>query len=91
MFMLIFIFTFELLGESCELHTSCAIDIESDSTDVRCSNHGSCKENVCFCRSGWSGVECEIEDCFPADCNGNGMCIEGACFCNNGWQGIYIH
>lgn len=53
-----------------------------------CSNHGECRNNECFCHTGYKGTDCSVEigSC-PGNCNGNGACINSTCFCFPGYSG----
>jgi len=58
--------------------------------DMMCFNKGECTVGLngitgasCFCQTGYSGDNCEIEDesvdlCEGIDCSGNGQCVEAA-------------
>ncbi|OQR92569.1 hypothetical protein ACHHYP_03513, partial [Achlya hypogyna] len=57
-----------------------------------CSGNGDCYQNTCYCRSGYTGVDCSQVRC-PTDaagqpCSNNGLCQAGACVCNLNYQGV---
>ncbi|KAL3212092.1 hypothetical protein MRX96_008338 [Rhipicephalus microplus] len=58
--------------------------------DIRCVEHGQCKNGTCLCIQGWNGRHCTLEGC-PHSCNSHGDCImsdgDWRCKCHNGWDG----
>lgn len=62
-----------------------------DPVQLRCNEHGQCKNGSCLCVAGWNGKHCTLEGC-PRECSKRGQCrsAEGAgwsCRCDKGWEG----
>ena len=49
-----------------------------------CGTHGTKKNGVCVCDTGWSGTYCENE---LNPCSGHGTKTNGTCVCNSGYTG----
>lgn len=61
---------------------------------VVCKNDGVCKDGLCTCPAGFTGVNCEIKinPCFTLGCDTtNSYCdtatTPASCICNDGWEG----
>eukprot|EP00301_Raphidiophrys_heterophryoidea_P019817 c4667_g1_i1.p1 GENE.c4667_g1_i1~~c4667_g1_i1.p1 ORF type:complete len:1388 (-),score=244.67 c4667_g1_i1:88-4251(-) len=66
------------------------VDVRSNFENCpnKCSGHGDCKNDICKCAPGFSGLDCSVEtgNCL-ANCLGNGACINNTCFCYPGFAG----
>ncbi|CAG2113486.1 unnamed protein product, partial [Medioppia subpectinata] len=72
-----------------------------DCLDPLCTSHGACIDGQCWCKVGWTGVNCSDADqrlsqFFPncsqhakcnLDCGAHGVCEGGRCVCDVGWHG----
>lgn len=72
--------------------TACAEDIGQCGD---CNDHGTCvvvqdqggEDTRCVCDEGWSGPQCETNDCGNAGPCVNGVCQNGICQCHSGFSG----
>ncbi|XP_071959599.1 uncharacterized protein [Antedon mediterranea] len=69
-----------------ELSTVFTLDVAELQCAKPCQNAGQCVNGVCDCQPGYSGLECEIEDC-PISCMNGGYCHDDACICPSGFAG----
>lgn len=60
---------------------------QGDCGEMDCSDHGACKDGMCFCDFGFEGDHCESKSKCPDDCHGNGFCYLGECECFTGFSG----
>jgi len=75
--------------------TSCSLfdfdndtDTNTENNDCNCINYQVCVNNVCECPQGYSGTQCQIDDCANVACLNGGACVDGSCVCPQGYTGI---
>ena len=49
--------------------------------------NGICREQKCFCKNGFTGINCEYPTCLN-ECSANGICDKGVCQCFDGFDGV---
>ncbi|RUS80438.1 hypothetical protein EGW08_011807, partial [Elysia chlorotica] len=63
---------------------------EIQNCPFNCSGHGKCKDYVCECNAGYSGIACEVKNC-PEECGPYGTCNSDSeqqrCSCVAGYTG----
>jgi hypothetical protein len=52
-----------------------------------CNDAGYCHNGTCFCKPGFSGIDCSITECLN-NCNSQGYCENGLCKCYPGFTGL---
>lgn len=59
--------------------------------NVTCSGNGVCKDGICNCASGYSGINCEnkTDACKDIVCQNGGQCVNGSCNCPTGYSGKF--
>ena len=62
-----------------------------DDKDCNGPNQGSCVNNACVCKPGWSGPTCGVKSggapCSDSKtCGPNGTCVDNVCVCKTGWD-----
>ena len=57
-----------------------------------CNENGICAGKECYCKQGWTGVDCSTPTCrlgkyIPEKCSGHGRCVNAQCVCKQGYYG----
>merc|ERR1711871_7657 len=53
-----------------------------------CGDHGFLIDFKCYCKDGWVGANCTIQNC-KDNCNSAGMCQNGTCVCDENVTGTF--
>lgn len=63
-------------------------ETNTETTGCDCINYEVCVNDVCECPEGYSGSDCQIDDCANVYCLHGGTCLNGECQCPDNYTGI---